>query len=147
MHNTATNALELWLGDTNGNVFRAIQPAVFTDAGANYTPFVQTAPVRYYTRKILRRVVLFVGPAGAAAQTWQLTYKVDQDPVGRTVTFLPSTTGRQSAQGNELIYELEQQAVGNTFDFKVTFPTTAGDLYIEKMLVFLDDEQEDATNG
>lgn len=154
-HDTATDALVLWGGRSSGKVHKLIQAGVFVDdAATQYQPSFRTAPIRFDTRKLTRRVHIFVNGAGGAAAiaalTWQLNYRLDKDVVnagaGRTVTFKPAVTGRQSEDG-ELVYDFESPVVWNASDYRVIFPLTSGDLYVEKMLVVIDDEQEDDTTS
>lgn len=144
MH-AATGDLELWAGDAAGNVFKLMQAGVFQDAGGNFQPFFTTNPIRTVNRRIYRRVHLFVGPLASnpAALAWQLTYRRDEDPVGTTVNFGLATTGRESANGLELVYTFEQPVICNTFVAKVTFPSSALDLYVERMVIVYDDEQQE----
>jgi hypothetical protein len=156
VHNTTTNALELWAGTSTGKVYKLLQDGVFVDdAATQYQPSFRTAPIRFATRKLTRRVHIFVNGAGGAAAiaalTWQLNYRLDKDVTnsgaGATVRFLSPTTGRQSEDG-ELVYEFgHQPTTWNVSDYRVIYPATNGDLYVEKMLIVIDDEQEDGTTS
>lgn len=154
-HDTATDALVLWGGRSTGKVHKLLQPGVFVDDTATqYQPSFRTAPIRFDHRMLTRRVHIFVGGTGGAAAisalAWQLNYRLDKDVVnggaGTTVSFKPAVTGRISEDG-ELVYDFEKPIIWNASDYRVIYPSTAGDLWVEKMLVVIDDEQEDGTTS
>lgn len=140
VHNPTTGALELWVGDSTGSVYAVAQSGIFTDGGSNYTPAFTTASLAIEERSRLAHVVLYVGPTGAENQTWTLTVYADEDTVGIAYTFEKEHTAWQSAQGRELVVDFGLPVIFSTLKLKVTFPTTAGDLYVEKMLAVIDRE-------
>jgi hypothetical protein len=151
-HDPATGALVLWGGRSTGAVHKLIQPVFVDGASTQYQPSFRTAPIRFDQRKLTRRVHIFVNGTGGAtaiaALTWQLNYRLDKDVAngagGVTVTFKPAITGRQSEDG-ELVYDFEKPIIWNTSDYRVICPLTSGDFWVEKMLVVIDDEQEDGS--
>lgn len=136
-------ALELWIGDATGALYKLLQSVFVDGASTQYQPFFRTGPIRSGTRRQLRRVHIFVGPAAStpAALTWVLNYRKDEEATGTNVNFYVMPSERQSAAGLELIYEFEKPVIYNTLDLKVTYPSTTTDLYIEKMVVVDDDAQ------
>lgn len=154
-HDNTTGAPSLWGGRSTGKVHKLLQPGVFVDdASTQYQPSFRTAPIRFDRRHLTRRVHIFVdgtgGAAAIAALTWQLNYRLDKEVVnaaaGTTVTFRPAVTGRQSEDG-ELVYDFEKPIVWNASDYRTIYPLTTGDLWVSKMLVVIDDEQEDGTTS
>lgn len=143
-------SLQLWIGDAGGNVFQLLQSGVYVDgASTQYQPFFRTAPIRRDSRKQLRRVHIFVGPAASspAGLTWQLNYRVDGETTGTTVNMLVAPADRQSQAGLELYYEFEKPVIFQTLDLKVTFPSTTTELYVEKMTAVIDDAQTSPANS
>jgi hypothetical protein len=141
-HN-ASDATELWIGTSTGAVYRLLQD-VWQDSGSNFTPRFRTAPIRRDMRHIAHRIEVFVGPAASNPQSlsWTLNYRIDEDTVGTNVTLSAVPGDRQSAQGRALVFEFERPVVWNSIDFQLTFPASATQLYVEKMVVYISPEQD-----
>lgn len=138
---TAISVAEVAVG-IGSAVWRLLKD-VYDDNGATYAPTFRIAPLRFPTRKILRRVELFVGPAASAPEelVWALNYRIDEDPVGVNVTFTEVPEETQSAAGRALVWQPGDPIIFNTIDCQVTFPETATELYAEKLRLVFDDAQ------
>lgn len=137
VHNVAAgNALELWAArGSDKKVYRLLQPNVFTDNGANFTPAMRSSIIRpfgYGKQGFFHWFKLYINdPANA----WQAKVYVDEDATGQQFPVDVPNFRWESANGKELILPTRPDAkkIGEVFLFDVIWPTTAGDLWIEKM--------------
>lgn len=136
---SSTGSLELWAGDTAGNVWRISDPAVWTDNGTNYAPSVKTGVIRFGSRVALASVQVF---ASTATGTWTLKMFTDEqtseaatDKTYKTVALAAARHFGQSAQGRELVWTpiLSDRASAEAFQFILGLPETNGDLWIDKI--------------
>jgi len=137
VHNPAAgNALELWgVRASDKKVYRLLQPNVFTDNGANFTPAQRSSIIRpfgYGKQGFFKFLKLYVNdPANA----WQAKVYCDEDTTGQQFPVDIPNFRWESAAGKELILPAIHTAkkIGEVFQFDVIWPTTATDLWIEKM--------------
>lgn len=134
-HDPTTGALELW-ASTNRFVFKLLQPNMWQDNGANYTPSMKSAQVRFFgygKRGLLKWVKTIVNDP---AQVWGCRVYVNEDATGELFLLQVPNFKWQSAAGRELIVPAITSSLqrGETFQFEWLWPTISGDLYIEKMI-------------
>lgn len=146
VHNVAAgNALELWgVRASDKKVYRLLQPNVFTDNGANFTPAMRSAIIRpfgYGQQAFFKWFKLYINdPANA----WQVKIYADEDTTGQQFPADVPNFRWQSANGKELILPASQAAkkTGEVFQFDTIWPTTATDLWIEKQQATFSLEQD-----
>lgn len=138
----ANGSLELWVGDTAGNVWRISDAAVWQDAGANFAPRLKTAVLRFGRRVALAHAQAFVSDG---AVSWTLKMFLDEqtsegapaiaDKSFKQVTLAAARHQNQSAQGRELEWVpiLSDRASAEAFQFALAAPATAGELWVEKI--------------
>lgn len=134
-HDPTTHALELWAA-TNRYVYKLLQPSVWQDHGANFTPAMKSAHIRFFgygKRGLFKWAKTIVGDP---TQTWQLRVYVDEDATGELFAFEVPNFRWQSAAGKELIVPAVTSSLqrGEAFQFEWIWPTVAGDAWIEKMI-------------
>lgn len=134
-HDATTNGLELWAA-TNRFVFRLLRASTWTDNGANITPTMRSAQIRFFgygKRGLLKWVKTIVGEP---ADPWSIRVFVDEDSTGELFPLDVPNFKWQSANGKELVLPAVTTSLqrGEAFQFEWVWPTTAGDLWIEKML-------------
>jgi hypothetical protein len=134
VHNAATGALELWAGDSTGNVYRLLNEAEWQDAGADFAPTLTTQihrPAGIDGRARLTYLRLIVNDA---AETWTGKIALDEKAVasGDSFTFTASDHRFQSSQGRELRWTPPptNRHTANAFQYQITFPSANKALYI-----------------
>lgn len=146
VHNVAAgNALELWgVRASDKKVYRLLRPNVFTDNGASFTPAMRSSIIRpfgYGKQGFFHWFKLYINDP---ANPWQAKVYVDEDTTGQQFPVSIPNFRWQSANGKELILPVMQTAkqVGEVYQFDTIWPTTATDLWIEKMGATFSIEQD-----
>jgi len=148
---TLGGVAELAVG-RGSDVFRLLKSVWADDASPapiTYAPRLRAAPVRFPTRKILRRVEIFVGPVASNPATlpWTITLRTDEEVAGTNHAFAALPGERQSAAGLAMVVEPLPAVVFKAIDWEITFPSTMTELYIERVIVVYDDAQESAEDS
>jgi hypothetical protein len=135
VHDSTTNALELWAGDTTGAVYSLLVEGTWQDAGANFQPRFRTQVIRPLGsdgRVRLSYVRMIVSDAAVA---WTGKYAVEEADIatlGQAITFDASDHRYQGAAGREIRFTptVSHRSTATAWEFEVTFPATNGDLWI-----------------
>ena len=143
VHNAG--ALELWVGNSSGNVYALQREGVFQDAGVSYTPTFTTNTLDFGERpRLLSQAELFIGPSAVTTTGWVLTLFVDEEPVGVDYEFYVNPEPNQNAQGLQLIYRFDKPIRLHRVKAQLTYPTTATDAYVEQLSLGFDEEASTA---
>jgi hypothetical protein len=141
VHNTGTGEIELWAGTSAGQVFRLMDPTVFTDAGANFQPQFKTATWRPFGengRGELQWIQIFTPEGGAFVGNVYLDEEPNlSDPDARGATFAVTLneTRTQSAKGKKRTWKPPKPVMFNALNLELIFPSTAAAIQIEKIIV------------
>jgi hypothetical protein len=142
MHNDATGALELWVGDSSGAVYRWLT-GVFDDAGTGFQPKLATSQIRFYgeTAQDAAWIKLYVNDASG---TWtvRLFNNEQTNPAATngtvvTGTFQAAKHDEQSAQGRELVCSFPngKMTKAHVQRFEIDFPSDTTERWIDKIVI------------
>ena len=134
-------ALKLWIGDAAGAVYELLPAAIYTDSGANYQPTFKTCVIKPFgddAAAIWRYCKVYVSNAALA---YSLTYYVNEESAGTTVSLVAADHRLQSANGKEFIFTPSGHVSAQTFQFEMTFAADAGDVQIESTVFGFDPDQ------
>ena len=152
VHNSTTGALELWAGDSAGNVWQLLG-ASFQDGGDNFAPTFTTSLIRPFGSEVksrLQYLSLFVSD-GSQIPTGKVFIE-EQSNAGATdgsvipMNFRVAEYDKQSAQGRELIWTPDEtdRVTATCFQLQLTFPSIAGDYYFDRLVAVFDPDQDSA---
>lgn len=146
VHNSTTKALELFVGNSAGAIFRMFS-TTYQDAGANYVPSLKTSLLRFPERVgRIKFVNLYLDDAGAAL-TWtgrlfinEQTNSGATDGTSTALSFRVPDYRTQSAQGRKHTVDFteSQRTEAEVFQIEITGPTTSGSFAIEKIVIGYD---------
>lgn len=144
VHNSTTKALELFIGNAAGAIFRLFSDT-YQDSGSNYTPTLTTTLMRFPERVgRIKFINLYVNDATV---TWtgrlyinEQTNTAATDGTVTALTFRAPDYRTQSAQGRKLTVDFTEsnRAEAEVFQIEITYPTTATVLAIEKIVIGYD---------
>lgn len=140
IHNTSSGELELWAGTPAGDVFRLMDPSVFTDAGANIVPQFKSATWRPFGengRGELQWIQIFTSEGGAFVGKIYLDEEpnlTDPDARGVTLAFTLNSTETQTAKGKKRTWKPAKPYNFNALNLEILFPSTAANIQIEKII-------------
>jgi hypothetical protein len=150
VHNSSTGAIELWAGDSTGNVYQLLGSS-FQDGAGNFAPTFTTSLIRPFGSEVKARLQYVKAFVSDGSNVPSLTLFIDEQtnpaaPDGSAVTvasMLVAPQELQSAQGRELLWVPSESVrkVAGAFQLKFTMPTIAGDYYFDRIVAVFQPEQ------
>jgi hypothetical protein len=146
VHNSATKALELFIGNSAGAIFRLFS-STYQDAGANYVPVLKTSLLRFPEGKWkIKFINIYLDDTGAAL-TWtgrlfinEQTNPAATDGTSTALAFRVPDYRTQSAQGRKHTVDFTKstRTEAEVFQIEITGPTSAAVYAIEKIVIGYD---------
>jgi hypothetical protein len=139
--NPTTGETELWASRSDGNSFLLLQPAVWQDAGVNFTPLLKTSvlwPSGEFADTDFVQIQAFTSDS---TQTWagELLIEGQADGGGFSFAMKAARHQHRSMPGKvDWTPTSSTRTKAQPFQISVTFPTINADAYIEQIAVLFD---------
>lgn len=144
VHDSATNALQLFIGNASGAIYRLFS-ATYQDSSSNYAPSLMTSLIRFPEQRARIKFVNLYVSDSTVPWTGGLYLNEQTDPsaTDRTSTplaFRAADYRTQSAQGRKLTVDFTESTKtdAEVFQLALTFPETNTALAIEKIVIGYD---------
>lgn len=146
VHNSSSQALELFIGDAAGAIYRLFS-AAYQDAGVSYAPVLRTSLLRFPERVGRIKFINMYLDALGAALTWTGKLYINEqtnpsatDGTATSLTFRVPDYRTQSAQGKKHTVDFteSQRTEAEVYQIEITCPTTAAFFAIEKIVIGYD---------
>lgn len=149
VHNSSTGAVELWAGDSTGNVYQLLGSAVQDSAG-NFAPTFTTSLIRPFGPEVEARLLFVKAWVSDGTNLPSMKLFINEntntgatDGTVTTATLLVATQEFQSAQGRLIMWtpSTTVRNVSDVFQFLLTMPSLNADYYFDRITYVFQAEQ------